>query len=71
MIQYRYASMILCSVGEVIVFEHECYISALKHIRMLILSLILSRLNDLMISSERFNIQSEGSISQLWNTVGR
>ena len=38
MIQYHYASMILCSVGEVIVFEHGCYISALEHIRMLILS---------------------------------
>ena len=33
--------------------------------------LILSRLSDFMTCSEHFNIQSEGSISQLWNTVGR
>ena len=33
--------------------------------------LILSRLNDFMTCSVRFNIQSEGSISQLWNTVAR
>ena len=26
---------------------------------------------DFLNCSERFNIQSEGSISQLWNTVGR
>ena len=32
--------------------------------------LILSRLCDLQISSEDFNIHSEGFISQLWNTVG-
>ena len=38
MIQYIYSSMILCSVDEVIIFEHGCYISALEHIRMLILS---------------------------------
>ena len=31
--------MILCGVGEVIIFEHGCYISALAHIRMLILSI--------------------------------
>ena len=35
MIQYRYARVILCSVGEVIIFEHGCYISALEHMRML------------------------------------
>ena len=28
----------MCSVGEVINFEHGCYISALEHVRMLILS---------------------------------
>ena len=38
MIQYRYASVILCSVEEVIIFEHGCYISTLEHIMMLILS---------------------------------
>ena len=38
MFQYRYARLILCSVGEVIIFEHGCYISALEHVRMLILS---------------------------------
>ena len=31
--------------------------------------LILSRLNDFMTCSVHFNIQSEGSISQLWDTV--
>ena len=36
--QYRYARVILCNVGQVITFEHGRYISALKHIRMLILS---------------------------------
>ena len=33
--------------------------------------LILSCLSDFMTCSERFIIQSEGSISQLWNTEGR
>ena len=28
---FRYASVILCSVREVIIFEHGCYISALEH----------------------------------------
>ena len=28
-------------------------------------------MSDFMTCSERFNIQSKGSISQLWNTVGR
>ena len=32
---------------------------------------ILSRLNDFMTCSVHYNIQSKGSISQLWNTVGR
>ena len=39
MFQYRYAGKILCSVGEIIIFEHVCYISALEHIRMLLLSI--------------------------------
>ena len=38
MFQYRYAGLILCSVGEVIIYEHGCYISALEHVRKLILS---------------------------------
>ena len=38
MFAYRYASVILCSLGEVIIFEHGCYISDLEHIRMLILN---------------------------------
>ena len=33
--------------------------------------LLLSCLNDFMTCNAHFNIQSEGSISQLWNTVGR
>ena len=37
-IQYRYARVILCSVGEGIILEHRCYISALEHISMLILN---------------------------------
>ena len=32
---------------------------------------LLSRLSDLKISREQFNIQHEGFISQLWSTVGR
>ena len=32
---------------------------------------ILSRLSDFVTFSACFNIQSEGSISQLWNTVRR
>ena len=31
--------------------------------------LIFSRLSEFMTCSARFNIQSEGSISQLWNTL--
>ena len=38
MTQYRYAWVILYSVGEVIIFEHRWYISALEHVSMLILS---------------------------------
>ena len=30
---------------------------------------ILSRLNDFMTCSVHFNVQREGSISQLWDTV--
>ena len=33
--------------------------------------LILSRLSDFMTCSERFNIFSQGSLCQLWNTVGK
>ena len=36
MSQYRYAWVIWGGVGDVIIFEHGCYISALAHIRMLI-----------------------------------
>ena len=36
--QYRYSRVILCSVGEVNIFEHGLYILALEHARMLILS---------------------------------
>ena len=39
MFQYCYAWVILWGVGEVIIFEQGCYISALAHIRMLILSI--------------------------------
>ena len=39
MFQYRYAQVILGSLGKVIIFEHGCYISAFAHIRMLILSI--------------------------------
>ena len=38
MFQYRYALVLLLSLEEVIIFEHGCYISALEHVRMLILS---------------------------------
>ena len=38
MLQYRYACLILCSIGEVIIFEHGCYFSALEQFRKLILS---------------------------------
>ena len=37
MFQYRYAWMILLITGEVIIFEHGLYISALEYVRMLIL----------------------------------
>ena len=123
--QYRYTWVILYSVGEVIIFEHGCYISALEYVRMLILSsyVLLACINTIykyghawvillgwfseikflfwlrssifevwkvlrrkitgipvcfysrhkhsMTCSERFNIQSEGCISQLWNSIGR
>ena len=36
MFQNRYALLILFNVGEVIIFEHVCYISALEQVRMLI-----------------------------------
>ena len=36
--QYRYARLILCSVVEIVIFEHSCYISALGHVMMLTLS---------------------------------
>ena len=32
MFQYHCASVILCRVGETIIFEHGCYISALEDI---------------------------------------
>ena len=39
MFQYRYARVILRGVGEVIIFVHGYFISALAHIRMLTLSI--------------------------------
>ena len=48
------------------VIPHVCYYLRHKHEL-----LILSRLSDFMTCSECFNIYSEGSISLLWNTVGR
>ena len=39
MFQYRYASLILGGVGEVIILDQGCYISASAHIRMVILSI--------------------------------
>ena len=63
------------------------YISAMDHARNLKFSsyvhlpsvnkmfqyklLILLRMSEFMTCSERFNMFSEGSLSQLWNTVGR
>ena len=44
------------------------------HIHLTLVSkhlLILLCLSDFMTCRERFNVQSEGSISQLWNTVER
>ena len=38
MFQYRDARVFLCNVGEVYIFEFGCYISALGHVRVLILS---------------------------------
>ena len=38
MFQYRYAPVILCNAGKVYIFELKCYISALGHVRVLILS---------------------------------
>ena len=40
------------------------FISASKHCRKM-------ELRDFMTCRERFNVQSDWSISQLWNTVGR
>ena len=42
MFQYPYTWVIQCSVGEVIISEPGCYISALEHIRMLILNVYVS-----------------------------
>ena len=53
----------MCQEG---IIWHDC--SYLRHKHKL---LILSCLSDFMTCSERFNIKSEGSISQLWNTEGR
>ena len=46
-------------------------LACLSHLRHKHKLLILSRLGDFMTCSESFNIFSEGSLSQLWNTVGR
>ena len=71
--QYRYA----CNVGEVYIFEHGLYISALEHARMLILSeyVLLASINTIYIychawmifvkCMQSFNFGSLGSISQL------
>ena len=48
------------------IIRHIC--SYLRHKQKLV---ILLCLGDFMTCSARFNIQSEGSISQLWSTVGR
>ena len=51
----------MCEEG---IIWHVC--SYLRHKHKL---LILSHLNNFMTCSAHFNIQNEGSISQLWNTV--
>ena len=69
--------MILGGVGEVIIFEHGCYISALAHIRMFILSIcvllerintiykIWSRLGDLVRCKLIFILGLRSSISEV------
>ena len=52
------------SINKICIVWHVCFYLRQKH-----KLLILSRLSDFMTCSERFNIYSEGSISQLWNTV--
>ena len=49
----------MCKEG---IFWHVCFYLRHKH-----KLLILSRLSCFMTCSERFNIQSEGSIFQVWN----
>ena len=55
----------MCEEG---IIWHAC---SYLHVRLKHKLLILSRLSDFMTCSERFNIFSEGSLSQLWNAVGR
>ena len=45
--QYSHAQVILCNVGQVYIFEHRLYISALEHARMLMLSdyILLASIN--------------------------
>ena len=45
MFPYCYVRVIMCSVGEVIIFDHGFYISVLKHIRMLIKQLCSSSMD--------------------------
>ena len=53
MLQYRCAWVILCIVGEVIIFENGCYIAFLKHTRMLTLSLLA---RNIICSADQFSI---------------
>ena len=65
----RYALVILCNVGEVIIFEHWRHISALGHIRMVIFStyvllacintIIWPRLGDLVKCISIFNFGAQ------------
>ena len=71
--QFRHTRVILCNVGEVYIFKHGLYISALKRASMLFSVgffyvkhnlKILSRLSD-------FVTCNRCDIAQVWNIIGR
>ena len=61
---------LFCS-GALYLRSETCLECIIRHICSKHKLLILSCLSDFMTCSVRFNIQSEGSISKLWNIVER
>ena len=63
--------MILYSVGEVIIFEHGCYISAVEYVRMLILSSYVLLASCITVTEFFFKTDLPDRASTMYNLLAR